>query len=68
VKAAALVVAALVMLARDHVTVRLSGYPVTVPLPALIVAAELATAVVLVWLIVRKARACPDPYYTRRTA
>jgi hypothetical protein len=59
VKAAALALAALVMLAGDHVTVRLSGYPVTVPVPVLILAAELAAAVVLVWLLVRKFRAWP---------
>ena len=67
VKAAALALAALVMLAGDHVTVRLSGYPVTIPVPVLILAAELAAIVVLCWLIVRKARSWPYRY-ARRTA
>jgi hypothetical protein len=67
VKAAAIVLAALVMLAGDHVTLRLSGYPVTVPVPALILAAELAIAAVLVWLLIRKFRAWPYRY-ARRTS
>ena len=66
-KAAVLALAALVMLAGDHVTVRLSGYPVTVPVPVLILAAELAGVAVLCWLIVRKARSWPYRY-ARRTA
>jgi hypothetical protein len=67
VKAAALAIAALVMLAGDHVTVRLPGYPVAVPVPVLMLAAELAAAVVLVWLLIRKFRAWPYRY-ARRTA
>ena len=55
------------MLAGDHVTVRLSCYPVTVPVPVLILAAELAGVAVLCWLIVRKARSWPYRY-VRRTA
>jgi hypothetical protein len=67
VKAAALALAALVVLAGDHVTVRLSGYPVAIPVPALILAAELAVAAVLVWVLIRKFRAWPYRY-ARRTA
>lgn len=64
-KAAALALAALVVLSGDHVTVRLSGYPVAVPVPVLILAAELAVAAVLCWLIIRTARAWPYRYATR---
>lgn len=66
-KAAVLALAALVMLAGDHVTVRLSGYPVTIPVPVLMLAAELAVAAVLCLVIVRKARSWPYRY-ARRTA
>lgn len=58
-KAAVLAVAALVVLAGDHVTVWLSGYPVAVPVPVLILAGELAAVAVLCRVIVRKARSWP---------
>lgn len=64
-KAAAIVFAALLVLAGDHVTVRLSGYAVAVPVPALVLAAELAAAAVLVWLIIRAARSWPYRYGRR---
>jgi hypothetical protein len=63
-KAAVLVLAALVMLAGDHVTVRLSGCPVTVPVPVLILAAELTAAAVLCWLIGRRIRSHPPIWRT----
>ena len=66
-KAAVVALAALVMLAGDHVTVRLSGYPVAIPVPVLMLAAELAVAAVLVCLLIRKFRAWPYRY-ARRTA
>ena len=64
-KAAALALATLVMLAGDHVTVRLAGYPVAVPGPVLILAAELTACAVLCWLIIRKARSWPYRYARR---
>lgn len=64
-KAAAVALAALLVLAGDRVTVRLSGHAVAVPVPALILAAELAAAAVLVWLIIRTARAWPYRYARR---
>lgn len=66
-KAAALVLAALVMLSGDHVTIRLSGYAVAVPVPVLMLTAELAVAAVLCWVIIRAARSWPHRY-ARRTS
>ena len=60
-KAAAIIAALLIMLSGDHVTMRLSGYPVAVPLPVLFLGAELAAAAVLCWLIRRAACSFPTP-------
>jgi len=60
VKAALAVLAALVAFSGAHVTVRLAGtYPVAVPVPVLFLAAEFATAAVLVWVIARTWRGLP---------
>ena len=67
-KAAALALAALLMLAGDHVTVRLSGYPVAIPVPALILAAELAAAAVLCVADRPQGPVVAVPVYARRTA
>lgn len=64
-KAAALALAALLVLAGDRVTVRLSGHPVAVPVPVLILAVELAACAALGWLIIRTARAWPYLYARR---
>jgi hypothetical protein len=61
VKAAALVLAVLLVLSGAHVPLRLAGYPVSVPVPVVALAAELAACAVLGWLISRAARGCPIP-------
>lgn len=66
-KAAAAVLAALLLLSGIHVTVPLAGYPVAVPLPVLALLAELAACAALSWLIARAAGCRPWPY-PRRTA
>ena len=66
-KAATVVLAALLLLSGAHVRLWLTpGVPVAVPLPVLALAAELAACAVLGWLIARAA-GCRPPYL-RRTA
>ncbi len=60
-KAIAIIAAALLMLSGAHLTLRLAGQPVAVPLPVLALAAEMAAAVVLCGLIRRAARDFPIP-------
>ena len=68
-KATAIIVALLLMLSGDHVTMRFAGNPVTVPVPVLVLAAELAVCAVLCWLIRRAVRASyPHPYRQWRTS
>lgn len=66
-KAAAAVLALILLLSGIHVTVPLGAWPVTVPLPVLVLAAELGACTVLGWLIARAAGYRPWPY-PRRTA
>jgi hypothetical protein len=58
--------ALIVMLSGVHVTLPVGAWPVTVPLPALALAAELGVCAVLGWLIARAA-GCPR-IYSRRIA
>jgi hypothetical protein len=67
VKALAVVLAALLLLAGIHVTVPIGAWPVTVPLPALALLAELGACAALGWLIARAAGFRSHPY-PRRTA
>lgn len=60
-KAAALILAALLVLSGDHVTVRLGGQPLSVPVPVLVLVLELAACAVLGWLITRAARSWRRP-------
>lgn len=62
-KAAAVALAALLVLAPIHVTVPFGAWPVTMPLPVLALLAELAAVAALGWLIARSAR-----WRTRPTA
>ena len=66
-KAAAVVLALILLLSGIHVTVPLGAWPVAVPLPVLALAAELAVCAVLGLLIARAAGCRPWPY-PRRTA
>jgi hypothetical protein len=66
-KAAAVVLAVLLLLSGWHVRLQLApGVPVAVPLPVLALLAELAVCAVLGWLIARVAGWRPP--YSRRTA
>ena len=60
-KAAAIVLASLLMLSGVHVTVPLAGCPVAVPVPLLVLAAELAVIGLLGWVISRSLRGLPLP-------
>ena len=66
-KAFAVALAALLMLAGIHVTVPVGAWPVTMPLPALALLAELGVCAALGWLIARAAGWRTWPY-SRRTA
>ena len=55
------IIGAVLALSGMHVSMRLAGQPVAVPLPVLIIAAELAAIGVLCWLISRAVRGCPLP-------
>jgi len=59
VRAAAAVLAAVLLLSGWHIIVPLAGYPVAVPLPALALVAELAVCGLLGWLIARAGGARP---------
>jgi hypothetical protein len=56
VKALAVALAALLLMAGVHVTVPVGAWPVTMPLPVLALLAELGVCAVLGWLIARSAR------------
>lgn len=58
---ALLVIGAVLAASGMHVTLRLAGYPVAVPVPVLILAAELVILGVLCLLIRRAVRAFPLP-------
>jgi hypothetical protein len=66
-KAAAVVLALILLLSGIHVTVPVGAWPVTMPLPVLVLLAELGVCAALGWLIARAAgfRSHPHP---RRTA
>lgn len=66
-RAAGAVLALILLLSGIHVTVPVGAWPVTVPLPVLVLAAELGVCAVLGWLIARAAGYRPWPYL-RRTA
>ena len=61
-KALAVALAALLMLAGIHVTVPVGAWPVTMPLPALALVAEVAVCAALGWLIARAAGFRSHPY------
>jgi hypothetical protein len=65
VKAAAAVVALILLLSGIHVTVPLGAWPVTVPLPVLALLAELGACAALGWLIARAAGWRTWPYSRR---
>jgi hypothetical protein len=67
VKAAAVVLALILLMSGIHVTVPVGAWPVTVPLPVLALLAELGACAALGWLIARAAGYRPWPY-SRRTA
>ena len=54
-KAAVVVLAVLLLLSGIHVTVPVGAWPVTVPLPVLVLLAELAVCAGFGWLIARAA-------------
>ena len=58
-KAAAVVLALILLLSGIHVTVPVGAWPVTLPLPVLALLAELGVCAVLGWLIARAAGFCP---------
>lgn len=60
-KAAVVVLAILLLLSGVHVRLWLAGYLVAVPVPVLVLIAELATVVVLGWLIARAWHGFPFP-------
>jgi hypothetical protein len=63
------IIGAVLALSGMHVSMRLAGQPVAVPVPVLIIAAELAAIGALCWLISRAVRGCPFPsLLPRRTA
>jgi hypothetical protein len=62
VKAAAVVLALILLMSGIHVTVPVGGYPVAVPLPVLVLLAELGVCALLGWLIARAAGYRPWPY------
>ena len=66
-KALAVALAALLMLAGIHVTVPVGAWPITMPLPVLALLAELGVCAALGWLIARAAGYRPWPYQ-RKTA
>jgi hypothetical protein len=57
------IIGAVLALSGMHVSMRLAGQPVAVPVPVpvLIIAAELAAIGALCWLISRAVRGCPFP-------
>ena len=61
-KAAAAVLALILLMSGIHVTVPVGGYPVAVPLPVLVLLAELGVCALLGWLIARAAGYRPWPY------
>ena len=58
-KAAAAVLALILLLSGTHVTVPVGAWPVTVPLPVLALLAELGACAALGWLIARAAGCRP---------
>ena len=58
---ALIIIGAALALSGMHVNMRLAGCPVAVPVPALIIAAELAAIGALCWLIIRAVRGYPLP-------
>lgn len=54
-KPAALLLAAILLLSGIHVTVPVGAWPVTMPLPVLVLVAELGVCSALGWLIARAA-------------
>ena len=64
-KAAAAVLAFILLLSVIHVTVPLGAWPVTVPLPVLALLAELGVCAALGWLIARAAGWHLRPYSRR---
>jgi hypothetical protein len=62
VKALAVALAALLLLSGVHVTVPVGAWPVTMPLPVLVLLVELGAVAVLGWLIARAAGYRPWPY------
>jgi hypothetical protein len=65
VKAAAAMLAVILLLSGIHITVPVGGYPVAVPLPVLALLAELAVCGVLGCLIARVAGYRSSPYPRR---
>jgi hypothetical protein len=61
VKAAAAVLALILLLSGIHVTVPVGTWPVTMPLPVLALLAELGVCAALGWLIARTAGYRPRP-------
>lgn len=65
------VLAVIAFIGRAHVTIAPVGVPLSVPVPVLLVAAELAVSAALVWILARKVARGPrrlSPYPVRRFA
>jgi len=65
VKAAVVVLAVVLLLSGIRVTVPVGAWPITVPLPALVLFAELGVCGALGWLIVRAPAFRSHPYPRR---